>query len=383
MVPTSEEDKSSMSEPLVSVVMVVCNVDRFLAESIDSILGQTFRDFEFVIVDYGSVDSTKDIVRRYAANDARVRLHEIPHCGLGESRNAACSLARGQYLAMMDADDVALPERIQLEVDFMARHPNVGLLGGAVQWINVMGQPLYVGHVPTDDKQLRRSLDLHCPFWQPTVLVRKEAFTQSGGYRDAFAPAEDYDLWLRVTEYVECANLEQVVLKYRMHPQQVSLRRKKQQTLGILAAQRSAAMRRAEQPDPFNSVEVITSKVLADLGVDESSQERKFVSESQAWIRHMVLAGEIAVALDTAVELLRTNSMHTENWQLADLYLTIADLRWRRGEFVESLRSVARAVRARPKVLGRPLRPLLERLRFTAFTKSGKVEELKINAHGH
>lgn len=372
-----------MSEPLVSVVMVVCNVDRFLAESIDSILGQTFTDFEFIIVDYGSTDSSKGIVTRYAENDTRVRLHEIPLCGLGEARNAACSLARGQYIAMMDADDVALPERLQLEVDFMARHPNVGLLGGAVQWINVMGQPLYVGHVPTNDKQLRLSLDLHCPFWQPTVLLRKGAFTRSGGYREAFAPAEDYDLWLRVTEYVQCANLEQVVLKYRMHPHQVSLRKKKQQTLGILAAQRSAAMRRAGQPDRFNLVGVITSKVLADLGVDEPSQERKFVTESQAWIRHMILAGESAVALDMAVELLRTNSMHAEKWQVADLHLTIAGLRWRRGEFAESLRSVVRAVRARPKVLGRPFRPLLAQLRFTRFTNSGEVEKLKINAHGH
>jgi glycosyltransferase involved in cell wall biosynthesis len=349
-------------EPLVSVVMVVCNVDRFLAESIESILGQTFTDFEFIIVDYGSTDSSKDIVTRYAANDTRVRLHEIPPCGLGEARNAACSLARGQYIALMDADDVALPERLRLGVDFMARNPNVGLLGGAVQWINVMGQPLYISRVPTDDKQLRRSLDVHCPFWQPTVLLRKEAFALSGGYRDAFAPAEDYDLWLRVTEYVQCANLEQVVLKYRMHPHQVSIRKKRQQTLGILAAQRSAVLRRARQPDPFNSIEIITSKVLADLGVDESRQERKFVDESQSWIRHMSLAGESSVALDTAVELLRTNSMHAEKWQVADLHLTIAGLRWRRGEFAESLRSAMRAIRTRPKVMGRPFRPWLQRL---------------------
>src|SRR6266436_4287239 len=81
-----------VSGPLVSVVMVVCNVDRFLAESIESILGQTFTDFEFIIVDYGSTDSSNDIVRGYAANDTRVCLREIPHGGLGEARNAACSL---------------------------------------------------------------------------------------------------------------------------------------------------------------------------------------------------------------------------------------------------------------------------------------------------
>jgi hypothetical protein len=342
--------------------MVVCNVSRFLAESIESILSQTFRDFEFIIVDYGSTDSSKEIVRQFARKDTRVRLQEVPPCGLGEARNAACFLARGQYLAMMDADDVALPERLQLEVDFVTKHPKVGLLGGAVQWINTAGEPLYVGRVPLEDKELRKELSVHCPFWQPTVLLQKEAFVRAGGYRDAFSPAEDYDLWLRVTNYVQCANLEQVVLKYRMHPQQVSFRRKRQQTLGILAAQRSATMRKALQTDPFDSVKVITPDILTDLGISETSQEQAFVSESQAWIRHMILAGEHSVALDAAVELLRTSSSRAPKWQLAELHLTVASLRWKRGEFTESLRSAGRAIKNRPKIVGRSLRPWLHRL---------------------
>lgn len=351
-----------MNEPLVSVVMVVCNVDRFLAESVESIVHQTFRDFEFIIIDYGSTDSSKEIAAHYAEKDPRVCVHQIPHCGLGEARNAACSLARGRYIAMMDADDVALPERLQLEVGFMEKHPRVGLLGGAVQWINAAGRSVYIGRVPTEDKQLRESMAFHCPFWQPTVLLRKEAFVRSGGYRDAFAPAEDYDLWLRVTEDVQCANLEEVVLKYRMHPQQISIRKRKQQTLGILAAQRSASMRQAGQADIFDSVAVITPEILTEFGVDEATQERALVSQSRSWIRNMVLAGETSVALDAAIDLLCTNWIHVEKWQIADLHLTITGLRWRRREFSKSFRSVVQAVRTRPKVLGRPLRPWLQRL---------------------
>ena len=100
-----------MNEPVVSVAMVVCNVERFLAEAIESILAQTYRDFEFVIVDFGSTDRSKEIIAGYAAKDSRVKLHEIPHCGLAEARNAGCFLAQGQYIAIMDADDVSLPER--------------------------------------------------------------------------------------------------------------------------------------------------------------------------------------------------------------------------------------------------------------------------------
>src|SRR5580704_9505554 len=100
-----------MNEPVVSVVMVVCNVDRFLAEAVESILAQTFREFEFVIVDFGSSDKSKEIVSKYAAKDERIKQHEIAHCGLAEARNAGCFLARGKYIAVMDADDMALPER--------------------------------------------------------------------------------------------------------------------------------------------------------------------------------------------------------------------------------------------------------------------------------
>ncbi len=97
--------------------MVMCNVDRFLAESIESILGQTFRDFEFIIVDFGSTDKSKAIASSYATKDSRIRFHEIPNCGLAEARNVSCSLARGRYIAIMDADDVSVPDRLMLQIE--------------------------------------------------------------------------------------------------------------------------------------------------------------------------------------------------------------------------------------------------------------------------
>src|ERR1700683_3775830 len=119
-------------EPLVSVVMVISNVERFVAEAIESVLGQTFRDFEFVIVDFGSTDRTKDIAASYAAKDSRIRLSQIPPCSYIEAKIAACSLPTGRYIAIQDADDVSLPDRLKAEVDFMEDHPKVGFLGGAV-----------------------------------------------------------------------------------------------------------------------------------------------------------------------------------------------------------------------------------------------------------
>ena len=108
----------------------------FLAESIESILGQTFRNFEFIIVDFGSTDKSKAIAVSYAAKDSRIRFREIPNCVLPAARNAACSFAQGQYIAVMDADDICLPDRLRLEVEFMEQHAEVGLLGSAVTWVD-------------------------------------------------------------------------------------------------------------------------------------------------------------------------------------------------------------------------------------------------------
>src|SRR5271170_5366269 len=125
-----------MSKPLISVVMVICNVERYLAEAIESILGQSFEDFEFIIVDFGSTDKSKTIAGSYAAKDERVKFHEIPPCALPVARNAGCFLAQGRYIAVMDADDVSLQNRMASQVEYLENHPGVALLGGATEWVN-------------------------------------------------------------------------------------------------------------------------------------------------------------------------------------------------------------------------------------------------------
>lgn len=351
-----------MNNPLVSVVMVVCNVDRFLAESIESILEETFRDFEFVIVDFGSTDNSKSIISGFAARDSRVKFHIIPSCGLAEARNAGCLLAQGRYIAIMDADDVSVPNRLLWEVDFMEKHPELGVLGGAVEWINAKGKPLMIARHPLGDRELQSDLLIHSVLWQPTVLIRRDAFARVGGYRGIFAPAEDYDLWLRIAEHFQIANLEQVVLEYRIHPYQVSLRRRTQQTLGILAAQASASSRRRGKPDPLASAEQITPTLLVELGVTEARQQRELASDCRQWIRHMYMAGEYNVALRAAEEILQSDLKNIERWQIADLRLTTAQLYWQQARFLRSVLRAAQAVLTRPMVVGRPLKPMLRRL---------------------
>ncbi len=355
-----------MSKPVVSVVMIVCNVERFLAEAIESILGQTFREFEFLVVDYGSRDNSKAIVSSYAAKDNRIKLHEIPHCSLPEARNAGCFLAQGKYIAIMDADNISLPERLMWEVDFMEKHPEVGLVGGAREWIDSKDKTLVTYGEPTDDNAIRAALAVRCAFSQTTILIRSEAFAVVGGYRAAFLQAEDYDLFLRISEHFQCANLVQVVGKYRVHAHQVSITKHEQQTLCDIAAKVSSSSRRAGKPDPMNSIEVVTPALLARLGVSEASLQTALACRCSRWVQYMCLAGEYSVALKATVEFLNSFDLgHADNRPIADLWLAAAWLHWRQKKLFNSLLALARAVIARPVVAGRPLKQLIRRLELS------------------
>ena len=349
-----------MKSPLVSVVMPVANVERFLAEAIESILTQSFRDFEFLIVDYGSTDKSPSIVANYASADSRVRTFAVPPCALPEARNFGCSQARGSYIAVMDADDVSLPERLRLQLDFMERFPKVALSGGAVEFINAAGESLQVHRHPTERSQLRSELLTHCTFWHPTVIVRREAFHCVGGYRPIFRYAHDYDLELRLAEKFQCANLSDVVVRYRFHPQQISLSRLRQQTQCVLAAQASSFARRNGTPDPLRDAEEISASLLSRLGVTEAAQQVCLIASYTDWIRNMCNAGENQGALQVLTEILHSSKWEfVEQWQIADLWLRLAGLHRRESRLVSSCLALVRAVLTRPAILGRPFKRLL------------------------
>lgn len=349
---------------MISVVMVVYNVDRFLTESIESVLRQTFTEFEFIIVDFGSIDNSKSIISCHAAKDRRLKFLEIPYCELAEARNAACSLAQGKYIAVMDADDVSLPSRLNAQIAFMEEHPDVGILGGATEWIDATGKGWGIHECPTEDSEIRSALAVYHPFFHSTLLIRRQPFDRVGGYRSGFAQAEDYDLAMRISEHYRCANLKQVVLQYRIHAHQLSLQKGRQQTLCKLAAQASALSRKEGNSDPFNTAVEITPALLDRLGVTYATQQREVALDRYQWIRNMCTVGKYSSALDATIEMLQSDLDHVERWLIADLRLLAARLRWKQGEFAESCITAAYAFMTRPSMIGRPARPLLRRFRF-------------------
>jgi glycosyltransferase involved in cell wall biosynthesis len=204
--------------------MSVFDGARHLREAVDSVLGQSWRDLELVIVDDGSRDATPEILAEAAARDPRVRVLRREHAGVAASLAAACAAARAPLLARMDADDVALPERLARQVAFFSAHPEVGVLGTGVEFVDARGRVL--GSVrPVESHALACwRLLFRPPVGHPTVMARRELVERAGGYDPAFDGAEDYELWTRLARVTRFANLPEPLLRYRVHAQSVTKR---------------------------------------------------------------------------------------------------------------------------------------------------------------
>lgn len=219
----------------VSVVLPVWNGVRFLAEAVESILLQTLDSFELIIVDDGSTDSTLKIANAFASRDPRVQVILLEHCGIAEALNAGIAIARGRYIARMDADDVALPSRLEKQVAFLDANADCVAVGCAIDVIDEGGEHLGMRMFPEQHADIAHTL-LHT--WStamahPTVMTRMEALREVGGYRPTCVPSEDLDLWLRLSSVGRLANLGEPLLQYRRHRNTVGIRdHSRQLTMG-------------------------------------------------------------------------------------------------------------------------------------------------------
>lgn len=228
--------------PAVSVVMSVYNAGRFVAAAVDSILAQTLGDFEFIIVDDGSTDRSRRILQGYAAADARVRLVSRPNTGLTRALNEGLALARGTYVARMDADDVAVPHRFARQVEYLGANPACVCVGSRVMLTDPYGSPVAesghkLTHAEIDQELLTGS---GWAMVHPAVMMRRSAVLAVGGYHEQWKHCEDHDLFLRLAEIGRVANLPEVLLWYRRHPASINATRSTEQ-----AAQKESLLREA------------------------------------------------------------------------------------------------------------------------------------------
>ena len=206
-----------MSAPAVTVLMPVYNAERFVAETVDSVLAQTFRDFEFLIINDGSTDRSPEILRGYADRDNRVRLVSRPNTGYVAALNEGLGLARGEYIARIDADDLADPRRLELQVARMRDEPQLVAVGSNAYAMDEDGRMLGDYSVPLTHEEIEANhLVGSSTIHHPAVMLRPEAVKRVGGYRKELMPCEDFDLWLRLAEVGRLANLPEKLLTKRL-----------------------------------------------------------------------------------------------------------------------------------------------------------------------
>jgi hypothetical protein len=202
----------------VTVLMSVFNGQRYLREAVESILGQTFEDFELLVVNDGSTDASRAILDSY--RDPRLRIVEhATNLGLSRSLNRGIAQARGRYVARLDADDVAEPDRLQRQVDFLDRHPDVVLLGSCYTVIDEDGHRIGQRWVPVDDLEIRWMLEFCNAFAHSAVMLRRDALAgEAVVYDESLVYAMDYDLWTRLAGRGRLANLDACLVRWRAAP---------------------------------------------------------------------------------------------------------------------------------------------------------------------
>ncbi len=212
------------------------NGEKFIKEAINSILTQTFGDFEFLIVNDGSTDLTGVILGDFSQKDQRIKIiTNSENLGLTKSLNKALQAARGEYIARMDDDDISLPERFAKQIDFMEKNPTMALVGCLSFVINERGEVIGEKKLVLDYPEIKKRLLFNNQFIHSSLMLRKTVLDKEGFYNEKFKKAQDYELVLRLAGKYSVANLPEKLIKWRFLPSSISWKNKEQQKYAILA----------------------------------------------------------------------------------------------------------------------------------------------------
>ena len=270
-----------MPNPTISVIMPAYNAEKYINEAIDSILAQTFTDFEFIIIDDGSTDSTCAIVESYS--DSRIRFFKNEHnLGVAATLNRGLDLARGEYIARMDADDISLPTRFEKQAAYMDSHPDVVVCGTGVECFGARHETRFFSET---DAQLKIDLLFGCCFAHPSVIIRSSVISSGFHYDTAFDKMEDYELWWRISNFGKLASIHEILLKYRIHTGQVT-----------------------QNPSPklCNQLTELKTRQLKALGISSLSPELTAIYEY--CLGKMKNSRENIIRLTTSFDIILTNN---------------------------------------------------------------------------
>ena len=290
--------------PVVSVVMPVHNGAKYLREAIDSILNQTFRDFEFIIVDDGSTDESATILADYVRQDARVKVISQINAGITPSLNNGMRAARGEFLARMDCDDLSMPERFEKQVAYLRAHPDCVLVGSQAMMVDPEGLPIRPKHDTSYDHAaiVAALLNKGWPIVHPTVMIRTAVMREIGGYDEQYRAVQDHDLFARLAERGQLANLPDILLHYRQHFNAISFAKAQLQSEMLNQIVRVARERRGMDLPPHLQTTV--------------SRDRSPIKVQTDWVWDALKSGNTATARKHAVKILRSSPGKLSSWKL-------------------------------------------------------------------
>lgn len=291
-----------MDKPMVTVLMSVYNGERFLKEAINSILNQTFTDFEFLIINDGSTDRSVEIIESY--EDPRIRLiNNEKNLKLIASLNKGISLARGKYIARMDCDDVSMPDRLEKEVNFLENSLDYGLVGTYYTVIDGEGKDQYNVSYPSSNELIKLFLSLNCPLAHGSIMGRTELFKQNlYGSEESYA-VEDYELWTRMSKVTKIHNIPEYLFKYRIYGESFSDTKTQ-----LMYNQTLEISKKLYINNKKEYKELIKKQILDDLYTQEKEETVAYINKwLKSFAKRFLYVREFGYALRLYIKYIRIN----------------------------------------------------------------------------
>lgn len=291
-----------MHKPMVTVLMPVYNGEKFLKEAIESILNQTFTDFEFLIINDGSTDNSVKIIQSF--NDTRIRLiNNDKNLKLIASLNKGISLAKGKYIARMDCDDISMPHRFEKEVDFLEKNLDYGLVGTWFSVIDGTGKEQYNVNHPSSNDLIKLFLSINCPLAHGSLMGRTELFKSNLYGSDEYYSIEDYELWTRIAKVTKIHNIPEYLFKYRIYGSSFSDTKTQIMINQTLNLSKNLYI---NNKDEYKKL--IEKQILEDLYTEEKREVIKFVQQFlNIFVERLIYVHEYKFAFKLYVKSIRIN----------------------------------------------------------------------------
>jgi glycosyltransferase involved in cell wall biosynthesis len=272
-------------KPTLSVILPVYNGEQFIGKAIDSILAQTFREFELIIINDGSSDATPAILNGY--DDPRIRVEHQKNRGIVASLNRAVELSTTDLIARHDADDISMPERFEKQIAYLQQHPNTVIVGSSITTIDMSDYEINKHMVLLDSPELKQELLVRSPFAHGAVMFRKSQYLQAGGYSQHEWPAEDYGLWVRLSAFGDFANIDEPLYSYRENSSGISALNNTKQHHATIEIQHNAWTNRSRLIPKDMLINAYVSTSIDHARIERISRNLTF------GIRQSIMRGDI------------------------------------------------------------------------------------------